>query len=90
MNYCQQFLNSLRAFFSIKENREAIHTKIEKALEEIEFGTFRQIARHAHLQPEQVHKRLSEMRKKSVIRAVGSTRCKETNKFCTIYKLNDK
>lgn len=52
---------SIEAHNSVKDKKATMHRLIRKALSEIKQGSFRDIARQANLEPQQVWKRLSEM-----------------------------
>ena len=64
-----------------------MHQRILKALENLNEGTFRQIAIEADLEPDQVWKRMSELEKKGYVDGSLITICQKTNRPVTLWKI---
>ena len=81
--------NSIDAHQSIKPSKESLYIKINSALQVIEKGTFREIAKQANLQDMQVWKRLSEMERMNIISNVSDKRCAVSGRKCSVWILNN-
>jgi len=81
--------NSIDAHESIKPSKESIYIKIKSALQVIEKGTFREIAKQANLQDMQVWKRLSEMERMNIISNVSDKRCEISGRSCSVWTLTN-
>lgn len=79
--------NSQIAHESIKPFINGFHSKIYDALEKIEQGSFRDIAKAANLRDEQVWKRLSEMKKKNIIEDIGSKICPVSQMPVSVWRI---
>ena len=71
----------------IRPHINNMHQRILKALENLNEGTFRQIAIEADLEPDQVWKRMSELEKKGYVDGSLITICQKTNRPVTLWKI---
>ena len=81
--------NSIDAHQSIKPSKESLYIKIKSALQVIEKGTFREIAKQANLQDMQVWKRLSEMERMNIISNVSDKICEISGRKVSVWTLNN-
>ena len=73
----------------IRPHINNMHQRILKALENLNEGTFRQIAIEADLEPDQVWKRMSELEKKGYVDGTEITICQKTNRPVTLWKIKE-
>lgn len=79
---------SKEAHESVKEHKERMYEKIQKALGKLPIGgTFEEIALKANLRPEQVWKRLPEMVEMGIVYNVGPTRPTSSGRKAMVRKL---
>lgn len=79
--------NSQIAHESIKPYKEDLHSKIFDALEKIESGSFRDIAKASGLRDEQVWKRLSEMEKENKIENFSTKLCEISHRPVSVWRI---
>ncbi|MDP9954738.1 DNA-binding Lrp family transcriptional regulator [Epilithonimonas hungarica] len=79
--------NSRIAHEGIKPFKEDLQSKIYDALEKIESGSFRDIAKASGLRDEQVWKRLSEMEKENRIENIGTKLCEISHRPVSIWHI---
>ena len=79
--------NSQIAHESIKPFLNGFHSKIYDALQKIEQGSFRDIAKACDLRDDQVWRRLSEMKNKNLIEDIGSKICPTSQMPVSVWRI---
>lgn len=79
--------NSQIAHQSIIPLKQDLHSKIYDALEKIESGSFRDIAKVAGLRDDQVWKRLYEMERENKIEKFEDKKCPVTMMPVSVYRI---
>lgn len=81
--------NSYEAYESIRPEKLRLHRKILGALNRIQKGSFRDIAKQAKLKDAQVWRRLSELEKADQIEKVGDKICPISGRHVSVYQLKN-
>ena len=79
--------NSSEAHQMILPHLPSMQDKILTALEKIKEGTFRQIAKEAGLESDQVWKRMSELERAGYVTGTESVICQKSQRPVTLWKL---
>lgn len=81
---------SVLAHAEIIPHKENLYRQILSGMQKIKQGTFREIAKAAHLECDQVWKRLSELQRKGEIVDTGMKKqCSISNRPCGIWELKE-
>lgn len=80
---------SILAHESIKPEKARLHRLILKGLEEIQKGSFRDIADASGLRESQVWKRLGELRDQGYIVELDTKKCPISGRKVTVWIIND-